>query len=626
MPRLSEATIEAIRTASDLVEVVSDYVRLQRTGKNLKGLCPFHDEKTPSFTVNPEEQFYYCFGCGKAGDVFRFLEEIEGISFLEASRVLANRYGIPLDWEGVNPREKEKEKARQLLIEVHKIALRLFRKALQENLEALAYLRRRGLSQEVCSRFMLGYAPDSWDTLKRELAASGIDVKAGIDSGLLVRSSRGTIYDRFRGRIMFPIANEQGEVVAFGGRIIEDEQNNSNSGPKYLNSPETPLYSKGRLLYGWHLARRQMRQTGSAVLVEGYMDAIGLHRAGVTNVVASLGTSLTSEQAALLKRAVERVFIAYDADAAGQRATLRGLQLLSDKGLQVQVVELPPGEDPDSFVARYGQEAFQERLAQSLPLLEYRLKLALAGVDVSTPSGKARAVEQVLPVLAAIPAEVERKAYAQAVAGRIGVTARDILRSLQKSTQDNRNRRLSGNRMPLRRYTKKAQRPDGTPEQMTLPRRLAAEGDILALMLRDHAFCQDLARLGFGEGIFRYQPFRDLAGRMFELYREGRISGASSFGERLRVLHEAGIDPLHVLLQANWVINAVPDLSAEQKREYLQQAAHLWAVSRRAVLCRQIESIVAGDNPLAALNKLLVTYRETTLEMIANIEKDLGDR
>ena len=419
--RYAPELVEEIRSRVDIVDVVSRYVHLRPRGRNLVGLCPFHAEKTPSFTVNPEKQLFHCFGCHEGGDVFAFLMKRTGVGFAEAVEQLAQQAGIDVSRLARSPADAERERHRRRLLEVHRLVAGFYREMLQgpAGRAARAYLERRGVTPAVSERFQLGYAP-AGEALLRFLARAGIPVELAVEAGLLVPSRDGRPpYPRFRERLMFPIADHAGRIVGFGGRLLVERE----GAPKYLNSPETPLFSKGRTLYGLHLARDAARRTGSVVVVEGYMDCISLYQHGIANVVASLGTAFTEFQAQALARVAERVVIAFDADAAGEAAAQRTLDILRAAGLRVAVMSLPPGQDPDEFARAHGRAALVEALANAVPLTEYKLNLVLAAAHAGgRVEDKGRAVEAALPVIAEVESAVEREGYMDLVARRLGVT------------------------------------------------------------------------------------------------------------------------------------------------------------------------------------------------------------
>ncbi len=377
---------EAIRARLDFKGLVERYVALRPAGKGRwKGLCPFHKEKTPSFHVDEEKGLFYCFGCKAGGDAFSFLERIEGITFQEALEKLAQETGVEL------PRLERRGKPRRELLEINELALAYFRSHLEGR--ARAYLKQRGLTEASIERFALGYAPPGWDGLLRHLQKHGVDPRQGVEAGLLVERN-GRVFDRFRDRVIFPIHDPLDRVVAFTGRVLNPEDT-----PKYLNTPETPIFKKSELLYGYAQARAALRERRQAVVVEGLFDVIALHQMGWTETVAVLGSALSNDQALLLKRAgVERVYLAFDADEAGRKATLAGLDLEIAKRFLVYAARLPEGRDPgDLLVDPNGAQVFQEALAQALSEVEFRFEAASEGLDLTRPEAKRRVLQALLP-------------------------------------------------------------------------------------------------------------------------------------------------------------------------------------------------------------------------------------
>lgn len=407
--------IEEIRARTDLVKLVGEYVPLRRSGRRYVGLCPFHHEASPSFGVNPEWQIFYCFGCKASGDAFEFIMRLEGLDFINAAKLLAERAG--LKWEAQTPEDAAREKHRANLLRLNGIAAEVYRRALaapRTGLRARSYLERRRLASDSIARFGLGYAPPGLRTLVEIFRRHGCRLEDAAEIGLVLASARGYI-DRLRDRIIFPLIDLGNRVVGFGARIIDDGQ------PKYLNSPDSAVFNKSKFLYGLHLAREAIRRSRTAVLVEGYLDVIAVHQAGITNAVASLGTSLTEHHADLLKRFADEVILAYDGDNAGQEATTRGLNILQKKGLLVKVAVLPPGQDPDDLIRREGVASLQTLIASALPLTEFLLQRAVVQADLTTPEGRAAAVQSCLPVLAAIESAAAREGYVRQVASRIRV-------------------------------------------------------------------------------------------------------------------------------------------------------------------------------------------------------------
>jgi len=430
---------DKVKQQADIVRVVGEYVRLKKTGKDFSGLCPFHQEKTPSFTVSPIKQIFYCFGCGKGGDVYNFVMEMEKCEFPDAVRVVAEKCGIAIPRQKErSPQERKENRQRTLLVEMQREAQTFFVKQLEGTLEgkaARAYLEDRGIDREAIARFGIGYAPSGGDLLLRHLK-SKYNEKLLVDSGLVSRDqSSGRFFDRFRRRITFPISNESGKIVAFGCRALGDDQ------PKYLNSPETPIYSKSNVLYHMDRAKEGIRREDFAILVEGYMDAIAVARAGISNVVASCGTSLADSQIKLLGRFTRRVIVNYDPDAAGQSATERSLSLLLEQDFEVRVLALPSvGDkkaDPDLFIREKGKDAYLKLLKEAPPYVDYLIARARQ-MDLTTGEGKRRAVNFLLPYVQKIPNRILRSEWATRIAQQLRLDEPVLRAALSKAAAERR--------------------------------------------------------------------------------------------------------------------------------------------------------------------------------------------
>ncbi len=428
--------VDEVRAAADIVKVVGDYVKLRKAGANFMGLCPFHQEKTPSFAVHPTKQIFHCFGCGVGGDVFKFVMLIENLSFPEALRRVAEKVGVPLREVFRDEISDANARERAALYKVHEAAAKFFASQLggtAEGRAARAYLADRGLSDEVVGRFRLGYAPADGQALTRWLLDAGFTPEILEKSGLVLRDAEGKRhYDRFRRRIIFPIANESGKVVAFGGRALGDDQ------PKYLNSPETPIYTKGRVLYHLDHAGSAIRKLDYAILVEGYMDCIAVASAAIESVVATCGTSLTEGQVRLLARYSRRVVVNYDPDSAGVAATQRSLNLLLEEGFEAKVLALPGGLDPDSFIRRQGAAAYRERLSAAPTYLDYLTERAAAQHDLSRPEGKIAAANAIMPYLARVPNAMLRAELANRLAERLRLDERLLREELRRAAGEGR--------------------------------------------------------------------------------------------------------------------------------------------------------------------------------------------
>ncbi|WP_160686203.1 DNA primase [Clostridium sp. C2-6-12] len=373
--QIPEDVIEKIKEQNDIVDIISENVRLKKSGRNYMGLCPFHNDKSPSFSVSSDKQIYKCFSCGEAGNVITFVMKYKKFTFLEAAKYLADKASIPLEIAGQENNKVLRKK--ELLYKVNVDAARYYFASLQKIKIAKEYFLKRGIREETIKRFGLGYAQDNWKGIINYLRTKGYKNDLLLEAGLISKNEKtGNVYDRFRNRVMFPVFDVKGKVIGFGGRVLDDSK------PKYLNSPETMIFQKGINLYGLNFAVKNGLQEDYIIIVEGYMDLIALHQSGITNVVASLGTALTVNQARLLKRYVSKVIISYDADLAGQTATLRGLEILRNAGFDVKVLTVPEGKDPDEFVRNNGKEAFLRLVKDSLPLIEYRIKKVSEGINL----------------------------------------------------------------------------------------------------------------------------------------------------------------------------------------------------------------------------------------------------
>lgn len=430
---IPDEKIEEVRAAADIVDVAGDYVQLKRSGSRFMALCPFHNEDTASFSVDPEQNLYYCFGCQAGGDVFKFVQEMEGVGFLEGVRMLAERYGIPLPEEETDP---EAANERESILHALRFAARFFYRQLTQTdrgRPALDYLRSRGFTPSTIKEFGLGYAPDEWDALLTAAEDEQLDPEMLEKAGLVVERNDGSgYYDRYRGRIIFPIFSHIGKVLAFAGRILDADEDQ----PKYINSPETKVYHKKEVLYGLSQAKRAIRKTDEVLIVEGYTDVISLSQAGVENVVASSGTALTDGQVETLHRYAKRALLLYDADEAGGRATMRGLDRVLEQGMGAYAVELPEGSDPDEFVQDEGREAFEEYVEehrQDLPSFAYQR--ARRQGELETPEDRVETQRSIIESVARIPDPNLRREYVTRTSEVVGVPDSDLFRVLEEERE-----------------------------------------------------------------------------------------------------------------------------------------------------------------------------------------------
>ncbi len=430
---IPEEIIEEIRLSNDIVEVVSEYVRLEQKGRLYFGLCPFHKEKTPSFSVTPSMQIFKCFGCGKGGNVIHFISAIENLDFIEAVKFLADRAKIQIP-EGDDKKEKDRARLRSKILQINREAARFFFDMLhsQAGNRALRYLAERGIEEKTIRRFGLGYSPPEWDALYNHLREKGYDPEIIAKSGLILPGKKGGYYDRFRDRIIFPIFDVRSNIIGFGGRVLDS------SLPKYINSPETEAYQKGRNLYALNFAKNSSQK--SVLVVEGYMDVISLHQGGIINAVASLGTALTENQGRLLKKYFDEIIICYDSDTAGKSATIRGLDLLSELGCNVRVMTIPEGKDPDDFIRNNGTEAFLKLMDRADSLIEYKVKLLKNEIDTTTIEGKVAFIGKIADLLARVGNRVQMEMYIKKLSAEYEVSEEAVYSEILKRLD-------SGNRM-----------------------------------------------------------------------------------------------------------------------------------------------------------------------------------
>lgn len=469
---------EEIRDAADLVEVVSDYVKLKRSGRSYKGLCPFHDEKTPSFHVTPDLGIYKCFGCGVSGDVFNFVMEMEGVGFMEAMRTLADRFGVSLP-EEADPDFDREHHIREGIYHALRYAGVFYHRKLMESDEAdqaRSYLGERGYDRKVITKFGLGYAPEGGEKLYQAAVDSGLNEEYLIEAGLVKPSKRGEgFYDTFRGRLMFPIFNPSGKVIAFAGRVLGDKK-----AAKYINSPQTRVYNKSEVLYGINFAKHEIRKKGDVILVEGYTDVITLIQQGIGNVAASSGTSLTPGQVATLKRYGDTMVMIYDSDTAGQAAMKRGINIGLSGGMDVKLLELPEDEDPDSFVRQFGKESFLElKEEESEDFISYLVHKAQGDGEWEDPAKKNKVISEALESIAHIPDPVARETFVQHLNQLAGVGDRALFEELgkylkqvqeekeraRKRKQKQRDREERASSEPGQRHTEKFEEKARTSKQ-----------------------------------------------------------------------------------------------------------------------------------------------------------------
>jgi DNA primase len=585
MGTIPSQNIEQIAAANDIVEVIGSYFPLKRAGTTFKALCPFHQEKTPSFTVSPSRQTFHCFGCGAGGSVFRFVMDYEHLDFPAAVRKLAARAGVPVIEErsaggGDDDRQHE---TRRSLLQLHVEAAEWFHDNLVKakiGAPARDYLKKRGIDRRIAHDWQIGFAPESWDAFLSWARERGYQQRLILESGLITRRDESAgddkVYDRFRNRIMFPIHNDVGEVIAFSGRVLEKEA----EGAKYLNSPETPLFRKGRVLFGLHKTKRGLIEANCAIVCEGQLDLITLFEAGITNVVAPQGTAFTENQARILKRFVTEVVLCFDADAAGQKAAERSLDALLQNNLIVRVAEMPPGEDPDSMIRKSGKEEFEKRVAAAPDFFDFWIEREAASTDLASLNAKMELARTLAETVAKVQDPLMRGQVANKVSARIGVPSADFERLLSRPNRE----RFSTDDEPR-------------PEVTRAPRH---EVGILCLLALRHAEAREFLQAQDWREMLSHTPDAEILGRI--LGSDLRPDEPASLNAFM-----AGLSPGEEALVSSWLLQKMPPNG-------LEVAQGWWNGLRQASLRRQLQ-IAEGRMKLPRL---------TTGEAV-NLQKQILD-
>ena len=558
--QISEEILEKIKSQNDIVDVISERVRLRKAGRNFTGLCPFHNEKTPSFSVSQEKQIYKCFGCGEAGNVISFVMKDNNLPFVEAVKYLANRANIPLEMH--NGEKSKSAKKKDLLYRVNVEAAKFFFSNLMNNQNAKEYFLNRGIKEETIKKFGLGFANDSWNSLMFYLRKKGINDVLLEEAGLIsVNKEKGRKYDRFRNRVMFPVFDYQGKVIGFGGRVLDDSK------PKYLNSPETLVFQKGTNLYGLNFALKHNMSERYFVIVEGYMDLISLHQYGITNVVASLGTALTINQARLLKRYADKVIISYDADMAGQMATLRGLEILRTAGFDVRVLNIPQGKDPDEYVRSNGKEAFLKLINSAEPLIDYRMRKAEEGIDFKNSQSLILYAKRIMEVISDLD-PMEKDVYIKKASENTGIKEQTLYDILKSKMKDNRENDFRNNK------------EEDRSKLYVEPGFLKAERAILKIMLENKEYLQYIEER-ISENDFILLEHKEIFTVIMlakgeninniDSFIESKLNNTKSIGELVKIREENIFFADDVKVQINDFINEIHSYKLKQRIDQLRK-------------------------------------------------------
>lgn len=510
MVRYSDELLEEIRNSNDIVDIVSQYVTLKRSGRNYMGLCPFHKEKSPSFSVSPDKQIYHCFGCGVGGNVFHFIGKIENINFVESVAMLAERAGIPLPTID-SKEDAHKQELKKKVYEINQIAADFYHENLYQPTSKLAqnYVKKRKLDNKTLKAFSIGYA-GNFNELYKKLVQAGYQEEEMLASSMVLKNNNGQFIDRFRKRFMIPIKDVRGRVIAFGGRVLDDTK------PKYINSPENIVYSKGRNLFGLNVAKQNEME--KVIIVEGYMDAISLYQRGITNVVASLGTALTEHQGRLIRKYANQVILGYDADGAGQAAIMRGLTILQNLGIDVRVLQLddPTVKDPDEYVIKNGTGRLNRCVDNAISLVEFKVKMLKNSLATETASDKIKFLNEVAKILSSVDNKMEKEIYIEKISKEYGVSKEAIYAQTNKLQYGN----TEGSKVLERRITPTKARKEQDTKEVT-EAVIKRENMVIALLLNEEVKTYPVLKKGISIEDFKYDINRKIAKILYDEFEKG---------------------------------------------------------------------------------------------------------
>ena len=509
MPRYSDETIEEVRQANDIVDVISQYVHLKRSGRNFFGLCPFHNEKSPSFSVSPDKQIFHCFGCGVGGNVFTFLTKIEGINFVEAVQTLAERANIQLPTFENNV-DKEKEELKAKVYKVNEFTAEYYHENLYKPTAKIAqeYVKQRKLTNDTLKSFRIGFS-GKFNELYQALKKEGFEDPEILESGLVNKNENGTYIDRYRNRLMFPICDGRGRVIAFGGRVLDDSK------PKYINSPENIVFSKGRNLFGLNVAKKSEEIKKKLLIVEGYMDVISLHQRGIKNVVAPLGTALTQQQGWLLRRTSEQIILSFDSDEAGLNAKIRAIDILQNMGCDIRVLMLEGAKDPDEFIVKYGNARFKNAIDKALSIVEFKVKLLKRNLDLNNTSDKIKFLNEIAKLISKIDNNIEKEVYIEKIAKEYEISKEAIYAEVNKLSYDkNQSEKILEKSKPVVRHIK--ENKEQVPE--TIKRR---ENTVLAILLNGDLNIFQIIKQNIKLEDFKDETNKEIVKKLYEEFEKG---------------------------------------------------------------------------------------------------------
>ena len=508
MPRYSDEIIEEVRQTNDIVDIISQYVHLKRSGRNFFGLCPFHNEKSPSFSVSPDKQIFHCFGCGVGGNVFTFLMKIEGINFIEAVQSLAERANIQLPTLE-NSIDSAREELKAKVYKVNEFTANFYHENLYKPSakEAQEYIKRRKMTNEILKSFQIGFS-GKFDELYKTLKAHGFNDPEILESGLVNRNENGTYIDRYRNRLMFPICDARGRVIAFGGRVLDDSK------PKYINSPENIVYSKGRNLFGLNVAKKSQEIKKRILIVEGYMDVISLHQRGINNVVAPLGTALTQQQGWLLRKNSEQIVLSFDSDEAGLQAKLRALDILQNMGCDIRVLQMEGAKDPDEYIVKYGNARFQNLIDKSLSVIEFKVKILKKNLNLENTNDKIKFLNEIAKLISKVENNIEREIYIEKISKEYEISKEAIYAEVNKlSYAGNKNEKILDKPKPVAIHKK----IENEISQATKKR----ENTVLAILLMGDLNVFQIIKQNIDVKDFKSELNKQIAQILYEEFEKG---------------------------------------------------------------------------------------------------------
>lgn len=507
MPRYSEEIINEVRQSNDIVDVVSQYVHLKRSGRNYFGLCPFHNEKSPSFSVSPDKQIFHCFGCGVGGNVFTFISKIEGVNFLESLQILADRANIQLPTIE-NSVDSKREELKSKVYKVNEFTAEFYHQNLYKPQAKMGqdYVKKRQLNNETLKSFKIGFS-GKFDELYQELKKNGFGDEEILESGLVNKSENGQYIDRYRNRLMFPICDSRGRVIAFGGRVLDDSK------PKYINSPENIVYSKGRHLFGLNVAKKG--DTKEILVVEGYMDVISLHQRGVTNVVAPLGTALTEQQGWLLRRTAEKIIVSFDSDEAGIKAKLRAIDILQRMGCDLRILQLEGAKDPDEYIIKYGNIRFKNAVDKAMSVVEFKVKLLRKDLDLNNTSDKIKFLNEIAKLIADVDNKIEREVYIENISKEYDISKEAIYAEVNKlEYKKGKSENVLDKRVPV--HIARKEETKEIPVSV-----LRRENTVISLLLNGDASIFEIIRQNINVEDFKDETNKKILNALYEEFRKG---------------------------------------------------------------------------------------------------------